>query len=339
MVGSAFQVRDENGGKYINGIPRLKWGQWKDLSYIGTLYQIFNAAGATISYEDLMGVSGLCYQFSLKPDYDFSSALPQNGTVRDDLINAAVGYEGYTIADSKTRTEQIKKSIANGFPVACMGQHGDPEWGMLLGYNGVDEFFGRSFLDVDPQTNGSTDSVRFFTENNYQMATDYPGVYPDLFTVLYDRECPKMSSDKLLHASLELCQSSLYDIPSNDAKYGVEALTMLITGLSNEYTDFVEKINFNVGILLDSRRAAYIYLKNHAGDAGSRYKQSVMGLSSSYQELFSVLSKAIPYDTCYSKVEWDFQTRQDVIESLRQALEIEKKIHEEVVRVLTEFDE
>lgn len=331
--------KKENNNYFIDGVPPLKWGNWKDLSYISTLAQIFKIIGTSVTYEDLMGASGLCYQFSLMPDYDYSSALPQNGVVRDDLIYAAVGYEGYTIKDSETRTQKIKESIAKGFPIACMGQHSSPEWGMLLGYNNDNnEFFGRSFLDKDPHQDSSSNSVQYATENKYQMATDYPGNYPDLFTILYDKECTKAPAEKLLHSSLELCRDSFYYAPSSEAVYGKNALELLLNGFSDSYTKLYSKINFNAGILLDSRRAAYIYLEQHSGDAGSDYKDSIMNLSSTYKKLFNLLNDAIPYNRCYSNEQWDTETRKKVTNSLQQALEIEKYIHELVTKILSKLE-
>lgn len=75
----AYAVIASNGGSYIDGIPMLKWGEWKDNSYCGCVTALLNAAGIQVSYEDVMGLSGVCWQAIMRDDWDPSSQMPQNG--------------------------------------------------------------------------------------------------------------------------------------------------------------------------------------------------------------------------------------------------------------------
>ena len=39
---NTYQEKTANGGSYIDGVPILKWGEWKDCTYEGTLALIFD---------------------------------------------------------------------------------------------------------------------------------------------------------------------------------------------------------------------------------------------------------------------------------------------------------
>jgi len=51
-VAKSHEVRTANGGSYIDGIPMLKWGEWRDNTYCGCITALLNATGVPVSYEE-----------------------------------------------------------------------------------------------------------------------------------------------------------------------------------------------------------------------------------------------------------------------------------------------
>ncbi|MCL2298858.1 MAG: hypothetical protein FWC27_01770, partial [Firmicutes bacterium] len=48
-----YTVKTANGGSYIDGVPMLRWGEWRDCTYGGALALIFDAIGVKTSYEEI----------------------------------------------------------------------------------------------------------------------------------------------------------------------------------------------------------------------------------------------------------------------------------------------
>lgn len=72
-------MKTANGGSYIDGVPMLKWGEWRDCTYGGTLALIFDVIGIETSYEEIMGLSGSCYKIIMADNWDPGSEMPQVG--------------------------------------------------------------------------------------------------------------------------------------------------------------------------------------------------------------------------------------------------------------------
>lgn len=76
-----YAVIASSGGSYIDRIPMLKWGEWKDNSYCGCVTALLNAAGIPVSYEEVMGLSGVCWQAIMRDDWDPSSQTIKNASL------------------------------------------------------------------------------------------------------------------------------------------------------------------------------------------------------------------------------------------------------------------
>jgi len=109
----AYSVKSESGGSYIDGIPLLKWGQWQDNSYCGCITALLNATGIPISYEEVMGLSGVCWQALMRDDWDPSSQMPQNGKLCEKNVGDALGISVYTLSDEKEIFAQAKKAASH----------------------------------------------------------------------------------------------------------------------------------------------------------------------------------------------------------------------------------
>jgi len=115
------RVKTANGGSYIDGIPTLKWGEWKDNTCCGCVTALLNAAGISVSYEEVMGLSGVCWQAIMRGDWDPSSQMPQNGLLCEKNVGDALGVDIYTVKEEKELAGYAKKSIDTGVPVLMVG--------------------------------------------------------------------------------------------------------------------------------------------------------------------------------------------------------------------------
>ena len=192
----AYTVKAENGGSYIDGIPMLRWGEWKDCTYGGALALIFDAMGVQTGYEELMGLSGSCYKAIMGEDWDPSSEMPQVGVNCEDNAPRALGIRAYGLKDEKKRDANVMKCLDSGIPVLACGQRAAPEWTVLTGYEktgGSTKFFGRTYFDYE----GAPED-EIFTGNAYYLANQYPGEYPPALLRFYDKRRKPLPPRKAL---------------------------------------------------------------------------------------------------------------------------------------------
>ncbi len=348
-----YNVKTANDGSYIDGVPMLKWGEWRDNTYCGTIAAVMEVLHEPISYETLMGVSGLCYRFAIKPDWCPSSALSQNGTVYDNNIHAAIGIEMYGITDTSERDERVKLNLASGWPVICIGQIGSPEWGIITGYSGKDSvFFGRSYFDTqntNPASRYYSDDSIFHTENKYRRAVNYPGVYPEGFLKFFDKPYLKAKPLNLLEKSLESCLAYYKHDEFNECKFGAAAFRILIKGFEKndkEWQTFRQNENYHLGVLVDARRCAYVYLQESASMLKGRNKEKLLDISKAYKSIVDDILAIVPYKMMNenfafngnNEEPWSSDIRQRLVAALNKATDTEKRIQSAVKDILKHWD-
>jgi len=349
LTANAFAIKNENGNVFIDSVPVLRWGEWKDCSYVGTLTLASMMLGNPVSYETLMGVSGLCYRTGLKQDWCPSSQLPQNGPVHDNNINAALGFTPYAVADEIERNQKIKDSIRMGLPVAGMFT----EWGIITGFSEKEnKFFGRSYFDSQHLTSESHyyNPENTYTENCY-TATDFPGFYPNLFLRFFDKPCEKTAPADLLKKSLAICVDEVsFDNMNDHYRLGKAALRTLIEGFSKsdeEWRQSRRNENYHIGCLVDARRCAAVYLKESASLLSGRPQKKLLAVSAQYQFILDGILEAIPYAVLNeefafngnTKEPWSGEVRRKLVTALQQTLIAESKIKETVQDILSNWEE
>ena len=332
----AYQVKTANGGSYIDGVPMLKWGEWKDCTYSGAVALALNVMGINATYEQVAGLTGSCYRLSMCYGWDPGSIILNTsyyylgfgdacGT--DNNASRAFGYDFYSVADETERNAAVQKSIDSGVPVLCMGGFGPPEWCVLTGYEIEGEnvkYFGRSYFDSD------SSEKELHTVNNYTSFNSYPGESPGLFVKLFDKKCEPLSEKDALKISLETCLKmfATKGSPNFEKEYqkiGYGAYEFLINGLnSNEYGH----VFGHFGNLLDARRAAYVYLGESAELLSGENKTRLLNVSAAYKEMFDALSSVTPYDRLYkNEFESDLSAdlRSEIVEALQKMVSLEKQ--------------
>ena len=322
-----YQVKTANGGSYIDGVPMLKWGEWKDCTYSGAVALALNVLGVDAAYEQVAGLTGSCYRLSMCYGWDPGSVIVNTsyyylgfgdacGT--DGNANRAFGLDFYTIADETERNEAVRKSIDSGVPVLCMGGWGAPEWCVLTGYEKTEsgvEYFGRTYFDSDSVEKEQR------TDNGYTLYSNYPGESPGLFVKLCDKKCSPLPEREALKISLETCLKMF----SPHEKIGYGAYDFIINSLNNNEYSFMCG---HFGNLLDARRAAYIYLDKSAELLSGDSKTRLKNVAAIYREMFDTLSAVMPYDRLYQnefEADLSVDLRNEIVDALRKMVSLEKK--------------
>jgi len=349
-TGKAYEVKTENGGSYIDGVPALRWGQWKDNAYIGCIAAVTEALGAPVSYETLMGVSGICYRFGLKVNWCPSSEIPQNGPVWDDQIAGITGIRQYSLRDGRGRDRRARESLDAGRPVLGCGLFGSPEWDMLTGY---DEkcFFGRSYFHTQGPGEPHDKPEALHTPNRYPRAENYPGEYPKGLLRFFDKPCKKEEPLALLKKSLEICLAYWNHEARADNRFGEAAYRLLIENLEKSDAAWAENCgcaNYHAGSLADARRSAYVYLRDASALLGGAQRQKLLGVAGAYKSIVDGILAATPYEMLSGSwvsgggsvpETWSRETRKALVAALVRAIGTERQIQLAVRDILAHWGE
>lgn len=347
-------------GQFIDGVPLLKWGEWRDSTYCGCLAVLLNAAGFFVSYEEVMGLSGVCYQTIMRDDWDPSSQMPQNGMLCEKNVGDALGISVYTLNKGDEIREQAKMSIDSGIPVLLVGGRWAPEWTLACGYavvNGEARFFGRTYFDcqndVNPENTIEHQSARvpeneIYTRNHYFYLSGFPGWFPEGLTRFYDRKCEPISPKQALKVSLETCIRMFEQQPSQyNHKFGYDAYDVLIRGFELDEAEYLEKCQndqYHIGSLLDARHAAYVYLHACSDLLDGENREMLEEAASIYKQMTDNLLGAVPYEettTVFntdSSARWDEARRRELTAALKANKELEKQVRIIVMDILIRGD-
>ena len=347
-MNKAYEVIAANGGSYIDGVPTLHWGQWHDNAYIGCIAAVTQALGDPVSYETLMGVSGVCYRLGLKVNWCPSSEIPQNGQVWDDQINAAIGCRMYALKDEHRRNRRVKESLDAGRPVLSCGLFGSPEWDMLTGYD-QNFFFGRSYFHTQGPGEPHYQPEEYHTPNRYPRAELYPGVAPRSLMRFFDKPCKKGDPRKLLKKSLDICLAYWNHEPRADNRFGEAAYRVLIEGFGKSDEEFAKIFDtacYHVGCLADARRCAYLYLQDAAALLREANRERLLEVAGAYQSIVDGILAVTPYEMLgvawaggENRIEnWDRALRRELVTALERAIETEKRIQLAVRDILAHWE-
>ena len=343
-----YDVKFENGGSYIDGIPMLKWGEWKDSSYAGCVTALLNAIGIPVSYEEVMGLSGVCYQMIMCDNWDPSSQMPQNGLQCENNVGAALGISVYTLSDENEIREQAKKSIDNGVPLLLVGGRSEPEWTLACGYaieRSQCKFFGRTYFDLEPK---NVPENEIYTANQYYYFNGFPGWFPEGLTRFYDRKCQPIPQKTALKVSLETCVKMFEQSSSQNHKYGYDAYDLLIRGFRLTEKEYKEKCGcgpYHIGCLMDARRAAYIYLSESAQILDGENKTLLSKAANLYRSMLINLTEVIPYEKTSIYIyhdlfpSWDNATRDKLSDVLTENVALEKQVRTIVKEILENWED
>ena len=135
------KVVESEESVFIEKIPRLKWSENRDNSFIGSVHLSLNALGENYSYNFLMGISGAAFRLHFKPDWCPSSADSTTGFDVSKILFKSLGYKSelYWIDDNsfnniKSLYKKIITQIDHGIPIVAINLKASPERGIITGY-------------------------------------------------------------------------------------------------------------------------------------------------------------------------------------------------------------
>ena len=281
-------------------VPMLEWGKFKDNSYCGCVTALLNSAGISVSYEEIMGLSGVCYQATIGNDWDPSSQMPQNGSPCEKNVGDALGISVYSLSDNQKIWDRAKESIDNGVPVLLTAGRWAPEWTLACGYeeeNGEYKFFGRTYFDsqkyfkekiIEHQSTNVPEN-EIYTEHQYFYFNGFPGWFPEVLTRFYDRKCEPISKKQALKTSLETCIRMFEQASNSTHKFGYDVYDEFIRGFElgeDAYKATCVCDQFHIGSMQDARRAAYIYLSSSANLLDGENKAKLENAAGIYKKMF-----------------------------------------------------
>ncbi|MHB1459830.1 MAG: hypothetical protein ACYC1M_00915 [Armatimonadota bacterium] len=339
----SYPVISSADGRYIDGLPVLRWGNWQDCTYGGAVKLVMDALGVNVSYEQIMGYSGACYRMAMAENWDPSSGMPQIGRDVETALNNAIGFAPYCIADAALRDLHVVKCVDAGVPVLCCGPRGEPEWGVITGYGDNGRYFyGRTYFDDE-----GAKASDIYTDNRYFVADLYPGQCPDALLRFYDRTCMPVSALEALRASLIACIELFEQVPNNYL-FGYDAYAVLITGFElddDQYDEFGNNGEHHLGTLFDARRSASIYLKQSAMLLEEPNRSRTLQVADLYASIIRVLQAVVPYEDTSSAFggqetrSWDRPLRMQIAGALRNVVQIEKELRLVVKKILSEWED
>jgi transcriptional regulator with XRE-family HTH domain len=334
LLPAAYPVKLYLGGHYIDGLPVLRWGESQDCAWAASVRLLLDAIGVNASYPEIMGFSGACYFFSMTADWCPSAAMPQIAYAPDSIIEQAFGVErgSFTAEDMDSK---IREAISRGMPVMIIQPRVEMEWGVLCGYTGKGQFYGRSYFDyLKP------DEDKIFTGNSYFLADSYPGADPRLTYFLTGRVKP-IPLDEALKKSLEIAHSLYTAAPKHNDRYvfGPAAYDILIDGLHRDDAGFAAITQYGAtgnGIILltrliDARRSAHSFWADKAQYLSRRNAQKMRDATGHYNSIVTALSAVLPNEIVASTQNgfpfeaWSSETRVQFADALETCKQLEQR--------------
>lgn len=337
----SYPVQQANGRTFLQAVPPLAWGEWKDNTFAGTISAAMQILGKDVCYADVMGITGLCFRFSMSEDWCPGAPLAQHGPLADDeTISAALGLQINWIGDAAQRDDAVRRSIDAGRPVMILGQTREPEWGLITGYDADGSFFGRSYFDT------AIEEHIWVTEHQYSKAFGYPGMFPELFIRFFDQEREKMSDREILLHALRFCCDHFGDCVY---KYhtGEKAYQIFIHGMrlhDLQYYVHCRCDQYFLGMMLDAIHAAQTFLSRYLHVLPADEQCTLQAVIDLYRQMNASILQIIPYEktsrvfcTNIAPV-WDRDTRLHLADALTENLAREKQLRTMIREILGHYE-
>jgi len=306
---------------FIDCIPRMKYGENMDNTFVRSAQLSLNALGENYTYDYLMGISGAAFRLHFHPDWCPSSADATVGFDVSRVLFKSLGYkcefvkiDDNSFKDIRSLYKKIIAQINLGRSIVSINLKACPDWGIITGY-----------LKNKP---GILCRTYFDETEEYSLAEHAPWL--NFFIGEMDKA---LSTDELFIQSLRLAVQlaktenfEMYKSGFSAFEKWVEELNLLIKLRDKKMLAEKTEIHFVIfNILLDARRSAVNYLtalhadeKIKSGDKViENYKKVVNLLKASSEHLFNSTGS----DPARQMEE--MIRRQ--IEDLRLILELEKK--------------
>jgi len=292
-----LSVSSSAGGKKASavraelaGVGKLAWGKGQDFTFIGTYTVLANYLGDRVTYDYLMGASGMAFRVQKwAKGWCSSAACAGPGHSAVEPLLSALGYktkfygwfEGKPVAEAmEAMREPIVASIDAGRPV----QYLNMDDGLVIGYadNGK-KLLCRTYFDGDKP---------------YTETKDWPWC----ISVLEARDKP-MDRKQAVKESLKIALKQSDEETAGDYISGQKAYSEWISGLldeakfaKDEYVMEVATANgFSYAILCDCRASATRYLESIQDELGPQSKPHILRAGEFYRQASDKLEAGRKY--------------------------------------------
>ena len=162
-------VKKEGSKVYIEGVRQVTWDTGEMCEFASCLVVALQALGEDISYEYVMGTSGVAFRFTINPgqfdfgNYSIYSVSPDcEDPIRRAIEAAGYGYRSYARGDRAEDRARILASIDQGVAVPAYPVVGPSNYSVVTGYDeGGEVLLGWSTFqnipddhDIPPDTTG-----------------------------------------------------------------------------------------------------------------------------------------------------------------------------------------
>ncbi|MCE5323771.1 hypothetical protein LLG46_10720 [bacterium] len=326
IMDNGIVIHRHNGEVWIDGVPKLSWGNPGQCTFIGALLRALNRIGEPVGYDDLMGLSGAAFRFCFAhPDWDWSCVDGMLGYDHGQAAMDTLGFEGgWAEGESETRVAFVK-SIDEGRPALGIDLVRAAEWGVITGY--ADEgktLLCRTYFDDPGDDYSRTERL------------------PWLNYLIGERKPPRSRHESLL-TSLRIAVTYARGdgfVSGGGCSYkrGLEGLETWISDLlddsrydPNDYDSFCKHASINrfvMDSLIDARKSVSRYLANHAEILGSENRDLLMNLAGVYSRIVAELNeceKYAPKGESPAGDDWRPEMRQAQVDSLREVVGFERE--------------
>lgn len=335
----AGTVKNVSGKVWIDNVDRLQWGKGQDNSFISALTAAMRAIGEDVTYEYLMGVSGAAFRVQfLLPSGCPSSPDATCGFDCSVTAAKALGYPLNFIGTSEDKPDEVKKtraeiveSIDKGNPVLAINLISEADWGVIIGYtNAGSDFLCWSYYDK---------SSRMSLAENWPWAV-----------IIIGNKDKAPSRKASIIESFKTAQKVAETEKFGNYASGYSAFEAWIKHLQNEKefkklkaSDLGKSTHTNAwcyNSLIDCRVAAVKYLRSIKGELSSSAAEHISKAADIYEQEVKLLAAGwdnAPYTWQLEEGKsWTEDMRKAEAETLKAAMELEKKAISEIKAALAE---
>ncbi len=279
-------IADRPGVIRIDGVGPIRgFAKGRDCTFIHCFEVVLEAIGRPVSYDELMGLSGMAFRTQFRIDrWDVGNSDPLVG---ENLVDAAFREVGMTYdiwvvrRDELAQVDAMRRDVAASIeqkqtPVLASNVIPPEDWGIITGFAPGYNWLCRSY-------NGGANAAD-------RPATGWPSAI-----VLLEKRLPRPTRAESLNRALRRAVE-LFDKRST-GKYamGAKAFDFWCQALrSVRDRNYLHANAWTYVCLMDARASAVRFLRGIAGELGSR-GHHVLAAADYYEQELTVLREGYKY--------------------------------------------
>lgn len=327
---SARRAGRKNGQGWIEGVPRLAWGDGKDCTFAGALEAAMSVTAHPYSYADLMGLSGLAFclcwcndelRTRWRPSFAMSEMLDQV-----DVLARLTGWSlpadsqfGLDQPDHEAIRHKVVAAIDARHPVVAYAPTLDPA--VVYGYEDEGQtLFLRDYSYPDAPMVLPTDSLGPMQTclGQYVPPPSCRQAFLDALKGAV-RNWRREKQDSGATERETWHGEAAYRAWSDDLKR-FDSMSKQAQGSLYAFDRWI------LGLFLDARRAATVFLRQNAPRLGGLAQKAVERAAGRYQHLVGRLAAfSAERDVIKDVTEWQPELRRKELDVLAEAYQFDSQ--------------